>query len=90
MKQEPMLPGHVRASITVFNASTPAEIVRRLNKPVTAWSALGVGILTIWNTPGLKEWFAYLITQPTLQSLTVLVGALVTGFLLYVSRPAGV
>lgn len=66
------------------------RIVRRLNKPTTAWAAGGVGLVTVWNTPGIKEWVASLITQPTLQELIVLGGVLATAFLLYVCKPAGV
>ena len=85
-----MLPKPPQTALYEPPRVTALRIVRRLNKPTTAWAAGGVGVLTVWNTPGIKEWIASLITQPTLQGLIVLGGVLATAFLLYVSRPAGV
>lgn len=73
-----------------ISPETKQKWLDRFNKPVTVWGAIAVAVITIWNTPGLKEQIAALITAPSLQNIGTLIGALIAAGLLYVSKPAGV
>jgi hypothetical protein len=81
----PVAPG----PLALFSKVLVPQVLTRLNRPSTAWAALAVVLLTIWNAPGLKEQIAVLITAPSLGNLSTLVGFLVFVALLYYTKPVG-
>lgn len=64
--------------------------VNKLNHVRTVWVAIAAAAATVWAFPGVQAAVVNTIVHPTPQNIGPTVGLIITGLLLYVSKPAGV